>query len=296
MSLSRREIIKITGLGIATGVVGVPAFGAEVASKPKQSTQMKLGTVTYNIAKDWDLETIIENCQRTHFEGVELRTTHAHGVEVNLSPAEREKVKKMFQDSPITLVGLGSAFDYHTPDQDKLRRDIEATKEYMILARDVGTDGVKVRPNGFPDGVSREKTIEQIGQSLRELGEFGEGIGIQIRLEVHGSGTSHLPYIKQMMDVADHKNVGVCWNCNGSDLDGEGFQHNFNLVKDKMFLVHLKELSDTGYPFRQLFANLNEMDYDGFCLAEISGMSNDRDTLRFMNYYRTLWLAYQDLI
>ena len=43
---------------------------------------MKLGLVTYNMAKDWDVPTIIENCVETVFSGVELRTTHSHGVEV----------------------------------------------------------------------------------------------------------------------------------------------------------------------------------------------------------------------
>lgn len=63
---------------------------------------MRLG-----LAKDWDIPKIIEMCQKTGFEGVELRTTHAHGVEVSLGREER--VKKQFQDSPVELVGLGSA-------------------------------------------------------------------------------------------------------------------------------------------------------------------------------------------
>ena len=42
---------------------------------------MKLGLVTYNLANEWDLETIEKNCTETGFEGVELRTGHGHGVE-----------------------------------------------------------------------------------------------------------------------------------------------------------------------------------------------------------------------
>ena len=61
---------------------------------------MKLGLVTYNMAKDWDVPTIIEKCVETGFKGVELRTTHAHGVEVELSPSERAAVKRQFHDSP----------------------------------------------------------------------------------------------------------------------------------------------------------------------------------------------------
>ena len=55
---------------------------------------MKLGLVSYNLAKDWDIPTIIKRCSSTGFEGVELRTTHVHKVEVDLSKEDRVRVKK----------------------------------------------------------------------------------------------------------------------------------------------------------------------------------------------------------
>jgi len=254
---------------------------------------MKLGTVTYNLAKDWDIETIIKNCEAARFEGVELRTSHAHKVEVDLSPAERDRVRKRFLDSKVELMGLGSAFDYHTPDQSKLRKDIEATKEYIKLAHDVGAPGVKVRPNGLPKEVPKEKTLAQIGKSLRELGEFGDSHGVQIRLEVHGTGTSLLPNIKAILDAANHPNVGACWNSNQSDLEGEGFDHNFDLVKSKIFTVHMRDLYLEEYPFRKLLTRLNEVGFNGYCLAEIP---ESTDPVRVMKYFRALWLAYQGLL
>ena len=54
----------------------------------------KIGTVTYNIAKDWDVDTIIKNLTAVGMEGVELRTTHKHGVELALTPAQRAEVRK----------------------------------------------------------------------------------------------------------------------------------------------------------------------------------------------------------
>ncbi len=261
-----------------------------ILSKP---SRMHLGTVTYNLAMDWDIATIIKNCTEAKFEGVELRTTHKHGVEVTLSKDQRAEVKKRFADSPVKLVSLGSAFDYHTIDQAKLKKDIAATKEYMTLAHDVGATGVKVRPNGLPKEVTVEKTLEQIGRSLRELGEFGDGLGQQIRVEVHGPGTSSLPYIKRMMDIANHKQVGVCWNSNPTDLDGDGFDANFNLVKDKIFTVHLRDLYLEDYPFRKLFARLNETGFTGYCFAEIPPST---DSVRVMKYFRSIWLSYQNLL
>jgi sugar phosphate isomerase/epimerase len=160
----------------------------------------------------------------------------------------------------------------------------------MVLAHDVGASGVKVRPNGLPKEVPKEKTLEQIGKALRELGEFGDSHGVAIRLEVHGGGTSLVPNIKTIIDVADHKNVGVCWNSNQTDLDGEGFDHNFDLVKEKITVVHLRDLFLEEYPFRKLFTRLNEANYSGFCLAEIT---QSTDPVRVMRYFRALWLTYQ---
>jgi sugar phosphate isomerase/epimerase len=295
MKTNRRRFLSSSFLG-ASALGTFRAFAADKSPSPNYQTgrsKMKLGTVTYNLAQDWDIETLIKNCEAAKFEGVELRTSHAHKVEVGLSKEERETVRKRFADSSVQLMGLGSAFDYHTPDRAKLKTDIAATKDYIVLAHDVGAGGVKVRPNGLPKEVPVETTLEQIGRSLRELGDFGDSHGVEIRLEVHGSGTSLLPNIKKIIDAAECKNVGVCWNSNQTDLDGQGFDSNFNLVNDKIFTVHLRDLFLDEYPFRRLFTRLNEIPFTGFCLAEIPPSN---DPVRVMKYFRALWLAYQGLL
>jgi sugar phosphate isomerase/epimerase len=298
MTTSRRTFLA--NASFATGALGwmsqlataATASSATPAANARRS-RMKLGTVTYNLAKDWDVATIIRNCAAAQFDGVELRTTHAHKVEVALTPQERAETKKRFADSPVSLWSLGSAFEYHTPDPARLRKEIEATKEYIVLAQDVGATGVKVRPNGLPKEVPVEKTLEQIGRSLRELGEFAAGHGQEIRLEVHGTGTSHVPHIRRIMDVADHPKVGVCWNSNQSDLDGDGFDANFDLLRRKIFTVHMRDLFLEEYPFRKLLTRLNETNFTGYTFAEIP---ESADPVRVMKYYRALWLSHQGLL
>lgn len=305
MKTNRRDFLKTASLTLASLGAISAATAAEkgkkastkAAAEPTQSfarpSKMHLGTVTYNLATDWDIPTIIKNCTEAKFEGVELRTSHKHGVEVTLSRQERADVKKRFAGSAVELVSLGSAFDYHTADQAKLKKDIAATKEYIVLAQDVGAKFVKVRPNGFPKEVPEQKTLEQIGRSLRELGEFSAGRGVKITLEVHGTGTSLVPNIKTIMDAANHPQAGVCWNSNQNDLVGQGFDHNFNLVKNKIFTVHMRDLYLEEYPFRKLLTSLNASGYTGYCFAEIPASA---DPLRVMKYYRSLWLAYQGLL
>jgi sugar phosphate isomerase/epimerase len=250
-------------------------------------SKMKLGLVTYLWGRDWALPTLIANCEKTKVLGVELRTQHRHGVESHLNAAQRREVKKQFDNSAVTLVGLGTNFAFHHVEQVRLRRDIEGAKEYIKLSHDVGGSGVKVKPNDLPRGVPREKTIEQIGKSLNELGRFGADYGQEIRLEVHGS-CSPLPVIKGIMDVAEHPNVGVCWNCNSQDLQGEGLEYNFNLVKDRFSdIVHIREVNIGSYPYQELMNLFVAMDYDGWILLE--ARTNPKDRVKALLEQRLVW-------
>ncbi len=228
------------------------------------SKRLKLGLVTYNWGKDWDLPTVIQNCQATGFAGVELRSTHKHGVEITTDAKQREAIRKRFADSDVELVGLGSACEYHAVDPKQLQKNIEETKQFVKLCQDVGGSGVKVRPNGLPKERPAEQTIEQIGKSLNEVGRFGADHGIQIRVEVHGKLTQEIPHMKAIMDVADHPNVAVCWNCNPADLHGEGLQHNYKLLQDRMGTVHIHDLRGEQYPWEELFALLKQTEADSF--------------------------------
>jgi len=249
--------------------------------------------MSYNIAKNWDIETIIKNCTETGYKSVELRTTHKHGVEVSLSPAERAAVKKRFKESSLETISLASGFEFHYPEQDKVKKSIEGTKEYIQLAKDIGATGIRVFPNAIPEGVPEDKTLRQIGKALAEVSENGHQNGVEIRVCVHGRGTNSVALIKKIIDYSESPYVYVNWNCDALDSAGKGFEYNFNSVADRIKGVHLHELWMADYPYRLFFKMLKESGYKGYCNAEVEG---SEDPIRFMKYYKALFLAYQNAI
>lgn len=271
---NRRQFIKAALLG-TTAVAG--ANRLVCADELKQPAAMRFGLVTYLWGKDMNLPTLIETCEKSQLGGVELRTQHAHGVEPDLSKQARDEVRKRFADSSVELVGYGSNAQFHDRDPAELKRNIELTKKYVQLMHDCGGSGVKVKPNGFPNGVDREQTIEQIGKSLNEVAKYAHDFGQQIRVEVHGRGTSELPVMRDIFEVADHPNATICWNSNDADLDGEGLEHNFHLVQHRFgATVHVRELDQGNYPYPDLMRLLTKIQYKGWILLEARTNPSDK--------------------
>src|ERR1035437_5447352 len=68
----------------------------------------QLGSVTYNLLQNMDLETCIKTLEKAGFAAIELRTGHKHGVEPSLVAAARVQVKERFARSKVKLLSYGS--------------------------------------------------------------------------------------------------------------------------------------------------------------------------------------------
>lgn len=269
---TRRSFIKSTSLA----ALGLPALSPLLSATEKQGT--KVGLVTYQWGKDWDLPTLIKNCESAGLLGVELRTTHAHAVEIPLSKEQRSEVKKRFSDSQVTCLGPGSNERFDNPDPAVLKKAIETTKAFLDLSRDIGGSGVKVKPDSFHKGVDQDETLEQIGKSFRTVAQYGADIGQEVRMEVHGKCAAPA-IMHKIVQIADHPNAKLCWNCNPQDLEGDGFDHNLNLLRSYFGATcHIHELDGSykPYPYEKLFNNFTSTNYNGWCLFETSTKPEDR--------------------
>jgi sugar phosphate isomerase/epimerase len=285
LSLDRRHFLA------STAAAGALAALPEKPSVPP--LKFKLGIVTYNIAANWDLPTILSVCKTVGLAAVEFRTTHKHGVEPSLSKEQRKEVKKRCADAGVQVWGCGTVCEFHSPSPDVVKKNIEICKAFVELSADIGGRGVKVRPNALPPGVPEEKTLEQIGKALIPCGQAAADAGVEIHVEVHGRGTAHPPRVKTMMEHCGHRAVGLTWNSNATDLKDKSVAEYFKLLWPWIRSCHINELHKdaTGqYPYRELFRLLRENGYDRVTLCEVGrGMPDVASGTELLRYYKALW-------
>ena len=279
MVLTRRDVVR---MGLASA--GALAMGARASA----AKGFHLGLVTYNVAKDWDLDTLLRLVREAGLEGVEFRTTHAHGVERTLTPPERQVVRKKCADAGLLQTSLGTVCEFHSPDPAVVRRNVDDCREWVLLAQDIGAKGVKVRPNGLPKNVPEEKTLEQIGRALAECGAFAKDHGVEIWVEVHGSGTNVPARVRRIMDFCSHPSVGVTWNSKDPDVEEGSVARSFALLRPFLRCCHIDDVFGL-YPYRELFSLLGHSGFEGFTLCEYNQPVAVGEGAAWLRAYRARW-------
>ena len=122
--VSRRESSR-SGLAAGAAALGAPWLAGRAQAK----AGFHLGLVSYNVAKDWDLETLLRLCRASGLEGVEFRTTHAHGVVRTLTPAQRAEVRRKCSDAGMKQTSLGAVCEFHSPDPALVAKNVADCRE-----------------------------------------------------------------------------------------------------------------------------------------------------------------------
>ncbi len=291
--VNRRHFLQAAGAASVSGLVAGASSSALAGAADKPSVPYRLGIVTYNIAANWDVPTILKVCTRVGLSPVELRTSHKHGVEPALGKQERQEVRKRFADSGIDIWGCGTICEFHSPDPAVVKKNIETCKQFVELVADLGGRGVKVRPNDLPKGAPVEKTLEQIGKALIPCGQAAADANLEIWVEVHGRGTAHPPNIKKIMEHCGHPQVGLTWNSNASDIKDGSVAEYFKMLRPWIRSCHINEIYKDSlgqYPYRELFRLFRETGYDRVTLIELGrGMPDVASGEEVLRYYKALW-------
>ncbi|MGD8241171.1 MAG: sugar phosphate isomerase/epimerase family protein [Armatimonadota bacterium] len=251
---------------------------------------MKLSLDTYVICKEMSLEHILKVLADCGYDAVEFRCEHdqQHGVELEASADERTQLRKQIEDAGIAVSCLSTSRRFEWPEPERRQEEIDLSKRYVELARDMGCGRIRTFGNNFPDGVEKQDVVRYVGESLRQIGEFAEGTGVDVMLEMHGE-FNHWEYALGSVTIADHPNVAINYNCDRRDLVDGSVAETYGHVKDHIRHVHMHDLADGTFPYVELFQLLEDNGYRGYMSLEQGYKGGDPDTV--IKLYAALYRA-----
>ena len=101
---------------------------------------MHLGLMAYQLAKDWDIETTAKMCKEGRMEGFEFFAdpSYKQKISLDMQPAEAKKIRNVFAGHGVQITGLAINERYDWPDVAQVKEAIARTKQYVLLAVDIG--------------------------------------------------------------------------------------------------------------------------------------------------------------
>jgi sugar phosphate isomerase/epimerase len=164
---------------------------------------------------DWTLDQMIDFAAKHGYKGIEIRGIQRE-LDLTKSPHfnNDENIRtslRKFSDKGLKVVNLGASSAMHHPRGDERTKSIDDAKRFIDLAEKLKCPYIRVFPNNFPPGQSKEETMKLISEGLTDLGKYSKGSGVSVLMETHGDLVKSDDIVKVMNNV-DDKSVGLVWD------------------------------------------------------------------------------------
>jgi len=242
---------------------------------------MKWVLNTYKTCQEWDLDKIIEVCQKTGHEGIEflMDFNQPHGVEADASPDHILNVQQKVCDAGLEVAFLSSCASFDAEDQAGVRASIDKVKRVIDHADRMGTRHVRVMGDRIPDEkVALEPRLDQIADAIGVLGDYAKPMGITVSMEMHKDFTDPLLAL-EIINRSKRSNTGLVFNCQWRIGEPHGWslppgapsiQPLLDLTMKHYTSVHthgFEQPEETQY-YRELFTCLVARGYNGYVSNE----------------------------
>ncbi|HEO69920.1 MAG TPA: sugar phosphate isomerase/epimerase, partial [Candidatus Hydrogenedentes bacterium] len=171
---------------------------------------MKYSFMTFS-TPELNIEENLALAKRLGYDGIEPRvvSNHKHGIELDLSSADRAAVRAKVEQSGVALSCIATSCKYATPETS---RDMAAeTRQYIDLAADVGCPCIRVFGGAIPANVTREQAVELLVKALGSVADHAAERGVTVCLETHDDWCDPR-HVAEVMQRIDHPAIAVNWD------------------------------------------------------------------------------------
>jgi len=154
---------------------------------------------------------LLSLAERLGYSAIEPRAqdSHAHGVELDSTPEQREEIREVVAGSPTELCCIATSCSYSDPAQTAAH--VEDTHRAIDLAGDLDCPRIRVFGGGIPGGISREESVDRVSQALASVADHAAERDVRVCVETHDSWCDPAD-VAAVMEKVDHPNLCVNWD------------------------------------------------------------------------------------
>jgi len=267
--------------------------------------------VKYSICSDtfpdWELEQIFRYAAGLGYQAVELAPYSFCNSVMEVSSAERNKIRKWAQEAGVEITGIHALFtpipglkprfgcppglQLNSADPSIRLKTKEYLRELIRLCGEVGGKNVvlgSASARSVPEGISYDEAWQSARDTFRECSELGGQYGVNLCIEpIHAALTNFIntpeEAVKMVKDVG-HPNCRwildtFAMNCQGVDLAQAIEQFGDSLAHVHVNDDHKSWPGSGSIDFKSVARARKSINYDGYVSVEVFDLSPNPETV-----------------
>jgi sugar phosphate isomerase/epimerase len=182
----------------------------------------------------------------------------------------------MSSDAGLMALAVTAYTSFISDIAEERQANVDELRRYSDLAAELGAHYVRAFLGELPTGVSPDtSTYERIADCLRVASEHALSLGVKITIEPHDTFARSSVVAPVLDRTASQSALRVIWDIGNAFAAGEDPLEGFNLLKDRLAYVQVKDgkgrgaewqlcpLGQGDVPLDQAFALLLTKGYEG---------------------------------
>lgn len=199
---------------------------------------------------DWSFQQIIDFAGGNGYSGLEIR-----GIKRQMdltkcdefsSPERIKATLSLMKEKGLKFVNLGASANMHFHEGSEKEKSITEAKAFIDLAQKINCPYVRVFPNKFPKGRTKDQTIQTVAENLLTLGKYAKERNVTVLLETHGDFSGSDDILK-VMKAASHPNIALVWDISNMwTITKESPAEVYKKLKKYIVHTHIKDAKLNG--------------------------------------------------
>jgi sugar phosphate isomerase/epimerase len=195
----------------------------------------------------WSIDTIIERAVEFGYDGVEWRGGPQGHIQPRMSTREKRDLRKMSGDAGLIAFAITTYTSFVSPLAEERQSNVDELRRYADLAAELEAMYIRAFLGEPPEGTSPDSSIyENISDCLHAAAEHAASVGVKIAVEPHDDFTRSSSVLPIFASNQSHSDLRVIWDIGNTFAIGEEPEEGFNLLKDWLAYVQVKDGKRNG--------------------------------------------------
>jgi sugar phosphate isomerase/epimerase len=229
----------------------------------------------------WQIETIIAKATEYGYDGIEWRGGSQGHVQLDMPAAKKALLRQKCSDAGLMSLAVTAYTSFVSDFAEERQANVNELRRYADLAAELGAKYVRAFLGELPTGTNLDSSVyEKISDSLNAAAEYADSVGVEITIEPHDDFVRSTVVAPVFNQSQSHQALRVIWDIGNAFAAGEDPAEGFDLLKDRLAYVQVKDGKERGpnwrlcrlgegdVPLNQAFELLLTNDYPGALSVE----------------------------